>query len=107
MPSSACQTCALDRKSTRLNSSHTLISYAVFCLKKKYRLPNRYHEGTAELQPHSHLVHPLTHLMAFSPPLPYLHLVSLLPPRSSVFFFLKVGPPPEFSPFPHPAPLPI
>src|SRR5438034_6206976 len=29
--------CALDqdRKSTRLNSSHTVISYAVFCLKKK------------------------------------------------------------------------
>src|SRR5476649_2984698 len=24
-----------DRKSTRLNSSHTVISYAVFCLKKK------------------------------------------------------------------------
>src|SRR5947207_9911182 len=28
-----------DRKSTRLNSSHTVISYAVFCLKKK----NTYH----------------------------------------------------------------
>src|SRR5438132_2023638 len=25
----------LDRKSTRLNSSHTVMSYAVFCLKKK------------------------------------------------------------------------
>src|SRR5438034_8058338 len=30
-PSSATE----DRKSTRLNSSHTVISYAVFCLKKK------------------------------------------------------------------------
>src|SRR3712207_8759357 len=28
---------ALDRKSTRLNSSHANISYAVFCLKKKDR----------------------------------------------------------------------
>src|SRR5260221_224416 len=28
-------TCRRDRKSTRLNSSHTVISYAVFCLKKK------------------------------------------------------------------------
>src|SRR2546430_7615588 len=28
---------ALDRKSTRLNSSHSQISYAVFCLKKKKR----------------------------------------------------------------------
>src|SRR5438874_10081554 len=27
---------ATDRKSTRLNSSHVEISYAVFCLKKKY-----------------------------------------------------------------------
>src|SRR5256885_10644334 len=26
-----------DRKSTRLNSSHLVISYAVFCLKKKYK----------------------------------------------------------------------
>src|SRR5258708_30312606 len=28
----------LDRKSTRLNSSHQIISYAVFCLKKKKHL---------------------------------------------------------------------
>src|SRR3989337_2457140 len=34
MPSSGCKTSALDRKSTRLNSSHGSISYAVFCLKK-------------------------------------------------------------------------
>src|SRR5438876_8297840 len=31
----------LDRKSTRLNSSHPSISYAVFCLKKKKREPYR------------------------------------------------------------------
>src|SRR5207247_5447849 len=30
-----------DRKSTRLNSSHEWISYAVFCLKKKNRVVNR------------------------------------------------------------------
>src|SRR5258708_11103549 len=30
-------TCPTDRKSTRLNSSHQIISYAVFCLKKKKR----------------------------------------------------------------------
>src|SRR5258708_30074764 len=29
----------LDRKSTRLNSSHQIISYAVFCLKKKKTTP--------------------------------------------------------------------
>src|SRR5690625_6728455 len=31
----------LDRKSTRLNSSHVAISYAVFCLKKKTRAGKR------------------------------------------------------------------
>src|SRR2546430_11917574 len=39
----------LDRKSTRLNSSHSQISYAVFCLKKKKPYtPNRHHI------PHTH-----------------------------------------------------
>src|SRR5258708_31485954 len=32
-----------DRKSTRLNSSHQIISYAVFCLKKKKK---KYDDGT-------------------------------------------------------------
>src|SRR2546427_8635317 len=32
----------VDRKSTRLNSSHSQISYAVFCLKKK-KQPEQYH----------------------------------------------------------------
>src|SRR2546430_8083244 len=32
-------TATLDRKSTRLNSSHSQISYAVFCLKKKKQAP--------------------------------------------------------------------
>src|SRR2546430_4768431 len=37
-PSCACSLHA-DRKSTRLNSSHSQISYAVFCLKKKKQYP--------------------------------------------------------------------
>src|SRR3989454_10778113 len=32
-----------DRKSTRLNSSHLVISYAVFCLKKKKQMNYKYH----------------------------------------------------------------
>src|SRR5258707_8520143 len=32
-----------DRKSTRLNSSHANISYAVFCLKKKNNIQNTLH----------------------------------------------------------------
>src|SRR5438094_6262287 len=35
---------ALDRKSTRLNSSHRTISYAVFCLKKKKKNPRLYNQ---------------------------------------------------------------
>src|SRR5437773_8963741 len=35
-----------DRKSTRLNSSHITISYAVFCLKKKKKKKNKtYHKN--------------------------------------------------------------
>src|SRR5260221_7879599 len=40
----------LDRKSTRLNSSHTVISYAVFCLKKKKeKTQTRVYEQVREL----------------------------------------------------------
>src|SRR5258708_25265194 len=39
----------LDRKSTRLNSSHQIISYAVFCLKKK--------KNTRTLLPYTTLAH--------------------------------------------------
>src|SRR5260370_631049 len=56
----------LDRKSTRLNSSHTLISYAVFCFKKKN------HDHT--LIYHSHI---LTSLFFF--------LMIRRPPRSTLF----------------------
>src|SRR3954466_16410888 len=35
----------LDRKSTRLNSSHTIISYAVFCLKKTREAINQTRRG--------------------------------------------------------------
>src|SRR3989454_2639089 len=34
-----------DRKSTRLNSSHLVISYAVFCLKKKKKRNRKKYEG--------------------------------------------------------------
>src|SRR2546426_2276046 len=37
---------ALDRKSTRLNSSHLVISYAVFCLKKKKDKKKKHHNLT-------------------------------------------------------------
>src|SRR5256885_10605225 len=38
----------IDRKSTRLNSSHLVISYAVFCLKKKITYSSTESKETAE-----------------------------------------------------------
>src|SRR2546422_7719744 len=46
-----------DRKSTRLNSSHGYISYAVFCLKKKKKQP---HRKEATRHTHSANVHYVT-----------------------------------------------
>src|SRR2546430_11767460 len=47
-----------DRKSTRLNSSHSQISYAVFCLKKKKKIPEKdpthTTTGRASYTPRSH-----------------------------------------------------
>src|SRR3990170_181432 len=43
---------SLDRKSTRLNSSHQIISYAVFCLKKKKRAQ---HASRPTCRAHAHL----------------------------------------------------
>src|SRR5205809_4185911 len=46
-----------DRKSTRLNSSHGYISYAVFCLKKKKKtnqLNERTHQCNSTIQPCAH-----------------------------------------------------
>src|SRR5690349_24007879 len=48
---------ARDRKSTRLNSSHVEISYAVFCLKKKTKqekVPRQQNTDTSQL--HTHLL---------------------------------------------------
>src|SRR5258708_25757606 len=45
---------AKDRKSTRLNSSHQIISYAVFCLKKKNKL-TQLNSHVARLSYSSHL----------------------------------------------------
>src|SRR5438552_9461554 len=52
-----------DRKSTRLNSSHQIISYAVFCLKKKKhtQLSSTHIHTTT---PHTTTTHCPTHLRA-------------------------------------------
>src|SRR2546430_7697020 len=49
-----------DRKSTRLNSSHSQISYAVFCLKKKKKIIKE-----VGADPLIYQTYPYTHLYAF------------------------------------------
>src|SRR5256885_9326445 len=44
----------VDRKSTRLNSSHLVISYAVFCLKKKKHAVSALRTKQSQLEPHRH-----------------------------------------------------
>src|SRR2546430_6412389 len=64
----------VDRKSTRLNSSHSQISYAVFCLKKKKHKDSdapyeRVYISIASADP-IFIMHPLTNCLALirSPP---------------------------------------
>src|SRR5687768_17962086 len=47
---SACFAARRDRKSTRLNSSHGYISYAVFCLKKKKKKKKKYDRNDMKTQ---------------------------------------------------------
>src|SRR5205807_6150495 len=52
-----------DRKSTRLNSSHLVISYAVFCLKKKKKTKNVKHLTTPSNHPPEIHTIPLTQIL--------------------------------------------
>src|SRR3954462_3963552 len=96
-----------DRKSTRLNSSHTIISYAVFCLKKKQRGGReRRGEGGGRravgvLRTHADR-RPPPQTATPRPPGPSSPLTG----PTFLFFFKNPGPT-DFSPFPLPAPLPI
>src|SRR5205807_2915418 len=90
--STACKgaTFAQDRKSTRLNSSHLVISYAVFCLKKKKTQP----AVTAATATQQQLTSPC--LAHRGRPRPVARCRVLL---SSV---VATRSPPAFSPRPHP-----
>src|SRR5690242_13205514 len=71
-----------DRKSTRLNSSHMSISYAVFCLKKKKKKHNTNHTHI-----HQHQISPLHTLGPPSPPNQpsLIHALPLLPTLGFLF----------------------
>src|SRR5260364_86344 len=87
-----------DRKSTRLNSSHQIISYAVFCLKKKKTerlFPNLLRERDAAS------VGALNaHLLQYAP-LPALRLPCLARARYVFFFFSVIRRPPRSTLFPY------
>src|ERR1039457_2562990 len=97
-----------DRKSTRLNSSHLVISYAVFCLKKKEE-----NNQIARVNPLCARRHHTPHhgrasadgedAGQCSRPAPTAHPVLCL----DFIFFLKDRPPPGFPPFPPPPPFPL
>src|SRR6202453_1200327 len=94
----------LDRKSTRLNSSHLRISYAVFCLKKKKT--NGDGSGASAGAPKLQGTQPRRATRCGAPlPSPRLPLPERVPDHALLFFFfLKDRRPPKFYPFPPPAP---
>src|SRR3954464_13665941 len=90
-----------DRKSTRLNSSHTIISYAVFCLKKK----NTDNSEPMETLAQTTLIAAPTTGSASSVRARLARTalrrpLALLRPRLLSFFFLLLGHPPKPTPFP-------
>src|ERR1035437_9198298 len=94
-----------DRKSTRLNSSHANISYAVFCLKKKKK--NVIHRRRHEKHSTSTVARATPHAARrgryiFVPPRPRAHQPSL-----HFFFFFKERAAPRFFPFSPPRPFPL
>src|SRR3954449_2064835 len=91
-----------DRKSTRLNSSHTLISYAVFCLKKKKKpiqqhIPLSTSDNQCDAQrPDGALHHASSCLSSLSC---YTHASSSV--LVFFFFFLMIRRPPRSTLFPY------
>src|SRR4029434_1893724 len=91
-----------DRKSTRLNSSHTCISYAVFCLKKNNQ--NNYTTHTTPQHLHTHTdTHKRTHTLSpsHSPPHTLTHSLPHTPTHTLTLFFLMIRRPPRSTPFPY------
>src|SRR6202008_3157279 len=89
-----------DRKSTRLNSSHTVISYAVFCLKKKEgakRSAEHQACSVSVCDAHADIYEMVRHLL---PKLGTDVIRPMFRQASRLLFFLIRGHPPDPSPFP-------
>src|SRR3954466_11280690 len=92
-----------DRKSTRLNSSHTIISYAVFCLKKNKHFPSPEplrRSLSTPLPPRDAPTAPLGPPLVHGAP----RLQGVRPPAMLLvaFFFLRNRRPPSSTLFPSP-----
>src|ERR1022692_4226926 len=94
-----------DRKSTRLNSSHLVISYAVFCLKKKNQADGEFLGAAVHLAPLGVRPDPgagdhwrPAHIRARG------RISSAPSGVSSAFFFLMIGRPPISTLFPYTSP---
>src|SRR6266571_1441388 len=91
-----------DRKSTRLNSSHMSISYAVFCLKKKtpeLHSASLQHSNNPTLQLASQTLNPQVPIGSVSP-VPVLP-IGVDSCRNDFIFFLMIRPPPRSTLFPY------
>src|SRR3954466_1933313 len=95
-----------DRKSTRLNSSHTIISYAVFCLKKK-KTSLKPTDAVCRATPAPRPLHRGVCACRGARKLRCRSLVPNFGGRGQCFFFLNDTAPPELYPLPLPAALPI
>src|ERR1039457_1523266 len=96
-----CRFC-LDRKSTRLNSSHLVISYAVFCLKKKKKQTNRC--GLSTVRHHSCHATPTAETVQRAHVLPHTTSCSNCSCVGFIFvffFFLMIRRPPRSTLFPY------
>src|ERR1039457_6684671 len=92
-----------DRKSTRLNSSHLVISYAVFCLKKKTKKRGSMLGDTSILELNQTTVYILLHVETLRSHSSRVHVCRA--PFCVVFFFfffLIMRPPPRSPLFPSP-----
>src|SRR6201996_545995 len=95
-----------DRKSTRLNSSHSQISYAVFCLKKTTRV-NRILRRNGNYGPRERGRRQSCAQLNLSPTTRlHLFLRPTATPSLLQFFFLNNPAPTNTSPLPPSAPLP-
>src|ERR1039458_4779685 len=93
---------AADRKSTRLNSSHLGISYAVFCLKKKKK-PHTANVAPAEQPLQQHAARSAARPRGAVRTFPYCRVFGQCRPRHRLllFFFLMIRRPPRSTLFPY------